>query len=312
MPAGIAEFLDRRIIVLKDTTAIHVAARAMKEQQVGCVIVYGDGGELKGIVSDRDIVCEIVANQFPLDAAISSAMTYGVFAVDEHDSLESVVKIMESNGVRRVPVVTKTPNGREKCVGIVTLDDLVAAGSVSIEQLSRIVKRQLQRRNLSPIKAMQREIEQDAHREQTLNRFYKIIAEKCLMSHRDTVQLSRLLLALIIERLPASGATRFIAQLPRMLQEDLLDLPAGPNRALTGALFIQSVASYFKKDEVHALAAISGFWKGILAFLKVDELDSVLLLLPRDIRHVLHGIGPVRKNSTDNESASDLHDEIYL
>lgn len=314
MPGKVSEFLDRKIIILKDTTPIYVAARTMKEQRTGCIIVYGDDGVLKGIVSDRDIVCETVANQFPLDAAVSSAMTYGVFSVDEKADVSTVLDIMETYGVRRVPVITSTPNGREKCVGIVTLDDLIAAQRVSPKLLSRIVKRQIQRRNLSSSNERKREIQNDDHREQTLSRFYKVLAEKCLTSHADTLNVSKILFSLLIERLPASGAARLIAQMPRLLQEDLLDLPAGPNKRLTSVDFIQSMVFYFKTDERRALEIVCGFWKAILSFLKTDNLDFVLLLLPRDIQDVLHGVSTKKYADIDvrKDKVGDDFDEVTL
>jgi CBS domain-containing protein len=59
-----------------------------------------------GIVTDRDIVCRAVAKGLdPARLRAEEIMTMPIVAVRPDDSLENCVNVMESNQVRRLPVV---------------------------------------------------------------------------------------------------------------------------------------------------------------------------------------------------------------
>jgi CBS domain-containing protein len=59
-----------------------------------------------GIVTDRDIVCRAVAKRLdPARVRVEEIMTMPIVAVRPDDSLENCLTVMESNQVRRIPVV---------------------------------------------------------------------------------------------------------------------------------------------------------------------------------------------------------------
>ena len=101
------------------------AAQLMDELNVGVLPVV-DGGELIGILTDRDIVIRSTsAGQDPNTAKVSDAMTTDAQTLQEDASVEEAVEIMEERQLRRVPVV----NGAGRLVGIVSLGDLAASGT---------------------------------------------------------------------------------------------------------------------------------------------------------------------------------------
>ena len=74
-----------------------------------------------GIVTDRDIVCRIVAKgRDPVRVRVEEIMTMPIVAVTPDDSLEKCVADMEAAQVRRMPVVDS--NGR--LCGIVAQADI--------------------------------------------------------------------------------------------------------------------------------------------------------------------------------------------
>lgn len=95
------------------------AARLMREHDIGDVLVTEDS-QLRGIVTDRDIVVRAVA-----DARDSTATTVGevcsrdLIEVNPNDDAERVLLLMRARSVRRVPVVEE---GR--VVGILSLGDM--------------------------------------------------------------------------------------------------------------------------------------------------------------------------------------------
>lgn len=119
------QICSRNVVVARRSTTLEDAAKLMRENHVGCVVVLeGELGQVPaGIVTDRDIVVEAVAAG--LDAR---ALTVGdimserlVIALDSDDA-HATLSAMRRRGIRRMPVV-----GADRALaGIVTLDDLIA------------------------------------------------------------------------------------------------------------------------------------------------------------------------------------------
>jgi len=105
-------------VVSVDATLAEVA-RLMRDQDVGAVPVC-DGSRLAGLVTDRDIVVRCVAEDADPGAItardIASERTLTIEA--DHDAQEAL-KMMISNGVRRIPVIEEG-----QLVGIVSQADI--------------------------------------------------------------------------------------------------------------------------------------------------------------------------------------------
>ena len=102
----------------KDATVVD-AARLMRDEDIGDVIVT-DGERATGIVTDRDIVVRAVAEgHAPESVRLEQVGSDGLTAVSPDDPVESAIKIMREQAVRRVPVVEDG-----KPVGIVSIGDL--------------------------------------------------------------------------------------------------------------------------------------------------------------------------------------------
>lgn len=96
------------------------AAQAMRDEDVGSVVVTENGGGVHGIVTDRDIVVRAVADaKHPEDTKVDEVCTGDPTVISADDSIEDAVQTMRDKNVRRVPVVEDG-----KPVGIVSLGDL--------------------------------------------------------------------------------------------------------------------------------------------------------------------------------------------
>jgi CBS domain-containing protein len=83
-------------------------ARIMRIEDVGSVPVCGgrDGRRLVGIVTDRDLALEIVAEgRDPSTTAAQDIMTREPFTCRIDEDLDVAIDRMESNQIRRIPVV---------------------------------------------------------------------------------------------------------------------------------------------------------------------------------------------------------------
>lgn len=95
------------------------AARLMRDEDVGAIIVSGDGG-VAGIVTDRDIVVRaVVDGRDPSATHPSDVLSGQVTMLTPDQSVHDAARLMREHDVRRLPVVQ---DGRQ--VGIVAIGDL--------------------------------------------------------------------------------------------------------------------------------------------------------------------------------------------
>ena len=104
------------------------AARQMRDADVGVLIVT-HGPEVRGVLTDRDIVVRAVADDLdPATTRIAEIVTHDLVAVSPGDDIDTVAEMMRTHSVRRLPVLDG-----ERLVGVVSLGDLAAqrdSGSV--------------------------------------------------------------------------------------------------------------------------------------------------------------------------------------
>lgn len=100
-------------------TARDIASR-MKDHHVGAVLILEDGGDVKGIVTDRDIALNVVADsKDPATTPVTEFMTSRPYSISSNSDMESALKMMNKQKIRRLPVVE---NG--KVVGLLSWSDL--------------------------------------------------------------------------------------------------------------------------------------------------------------------------------------------
>jgi len=133
----IGEVCNREVVCVDRDASILEAARLMRRHHVGDVVVTEErqGRRIPlGILTDRDIVVELLADQVPLEAvAIGDVMSFELLTAGEGDEVMETLQQMRSRGVRRVPVV----DGAGTLSGILAVDDLI---ELVAEQLTDLVK----------------------------------------------------------------------------------------------------------------------------------------------------------------------------
>jgi CBS domain-containing protein len=116
----ISDVMTAHPVALSEATTIGDAAKAMREKDVGDVIVLDDQDSLCGIVTDRDIVVRAVADdRNPREVRLGDICSHDLTTVDVSTSVKDAVKLMRERALRRLPVVE---GGRP--VGIVSIGDL--------------------------------------------------------------------------------------------------------------------------------------------------------------------------------------------
>lgn len=106
-------------------TSVDEIAKLMVHNNCGEIPVVDTADQLIGVVTDRDIVCRIVAEgKNPMGHTAEECMSRSVVTVAPETPLEEVIATMEKHQIRRVPVVA---NGG-CCAGIISQADLARTG----------------------------------------------------------------------------------------------------------------------------------------------------------------------------------------
>jgi len=101
-------------------TSVVELAHMMRCHDVGAIPI-GENDRLIGIVTDRDIVCRVVADRRDLTALTArDVMTKGVIWCLDDEELDDAVRIMEQRRVRRLPVIDQN----KRMVGMLALGDI--------------------------------------------------------------------------------------------------------------------------------------------------------------------------------------------
>ncbi|MBI5556553.1 MAG: CBS domain-containing protein [Deltaproteobacteria bacterium] len=147
----VGEFCNREVVVAEKETTIVEAAKLMRKYHVGdLVVVDRSGGRTipVGIVTDRDIVVELVAGEVDLDAACAGdIMSHELMTAGDHDGILETLQKMRGKGIRRLPVV----NGQGGLEGILAIDDLLELLAEELTLLAKAAGRGQEReRKLRP------------------------------------------------------------------------------------------------------------------------------------------------------------------
>ncbi len=116
----IKDCMSKNFTVVTPDTSLAACAKIMRDQDIGFIPV-GENDRLIGMVTDRDIVINCIANGAnPQTTTARDAMTAKTYYCFENDQADDVVQNMADIKVRRLPVV----NANKRLVGIVSLGDL--------------------------------------------------------------------------------------------------------------------------------------------------------------------------------------------
>lgn len=108
----------RKPCIAKCDTTIAAAARVMKKNHIGALMVV-DGGRLVGIFTERDAVFRVLAEgRDPGKTAIADVMTSKPQTIAPDRAIEQALMMMHDGGFRHVPVVDG-----EKPLGMVSARD---------------------------------------------------------------------------------------------------------------------------------------------------------------------------------------------
>jgi CBS domain-containing protein len=118
------------VVTVGADQTIHHAISKLNQYRLGALVVTGEGDEIAGIITERDILHVCGSRCARLDEApepdcpslVEDAMTKDIVIGVPDDDLNYAMGIMTKNRIRHLPIMDK-----EKLVGIISIGDLVNA-----------------------------------------------------------------------------------------------------------------------------------------------------------------------------------------
>ena len=126
----VRELLRKAPVTVPPECTLEEAAGLMGTHDVGSLLVVS-GGELLGIVTDRDIVIRGVSTGQSVRTHVSTVMSESPSVIQGSADISQAFKILRDTGVRRLPVLEDS-----EIAGIITVDDLLV---YSVLELSAVV-----------------------------------------------------------------------------------------------------------------------------------------------------------------------------
>lgn len=120
----VAEILKGKVpgvVGVRPDESIATFVHRLRMARIGAMVVVGEDGALRGIISERDITYGLAEHgNRALAMTVAELMTQDVLTITPEDTLSRVARIMTERRVRHLPVI----EGRE-LVGMVSLGDVV-------------------------------------------------------------------------------------------------------------------------------------------------------------------------------------------
>ena len=134
------DIMKDKVSTIDSSYTVMEAARKMAGEEIGCLVVL-EGGSPIGIITERDIVREVVAGEKPPSTQVRSAMSSPLIYMDPDSTIWELAEEMKLRKIHKMPIL----QGKD-LVGIVTTTDITRLCSVgSDSEMRRVCQQILQR-----------------------------------------------------------------------------------------------------------------------------------------------------------------------
>lgn len=117
-----------RVQTIAQGASVLDGARKMNEHHVGSLVVLDTFDRMIGIISERDILTRVVADQRdPAATIVSTVMTEDVISCDPKTRLTEVRHMMTEKRIRHIPVLDEG-----SLIGMISIGDLNAANNADL------------------------------------------------------------------------------------------------------------------------------------------------------------------------------------
>jgi CBS domain-containing protein len=144
---------QRHVITVGRHDSLQQAARQMRDQHVGALVVTDDtpqGRRVVGLVTDRDLALAVLADGGTApQQSVGLLVDESLISASEETDLSQGIELMRAAGVRRLLV----RDDQGHLAGIVSFDDLIHACATELGALADVVRKGIQRETLEAAEA---------------------------------------------------------------------------------------------------------------------------------------------------------------
>lgn len=134
---SLERFCRKDLVTIRPEDPVQWAAELMAERHVGSVVVVSTEGRPLGMLTDRDLVCRVMAKKLdPARVLVREVMTSGVNTIRNDETIDEALLQMRKLGTRRLPIV----DAENATVGLLSLDDLVVLLSAELGQTAAVIR----------------------------------------------------------------------------------------------------------------------------------------------------------------------------
>jgi CBS domain-containing protein len=118
----VREVMTKQASYCGPDASLSQAAELMWKRKCGFLPVMGEGGNIIGVITDRDIGIALgTRNRRPSEVLVKDVMSGRLFTCTAEDSVACALTTMRIEGLRRLPVIDR----EGALVGVLSIDDLV-------------------------------------------------------------------------------------------------------------------------------------------------------------------------------------------
>jgi CBS domain-containing protein len=133
MATRASDIMSKNVTAIREDETVRVAAERLASENVGVLPICDEHKRIKGVLTDRDIVVQVVARGKDPSSTRARELEQGeIVTLRPDDSIQHAANLMSQHQVRRLPVVE---NG--EVLGMVSQADVVKA--VDPEKAGRTV-----------------------------------------------------------------------------------------------------------------------------------------------------------------------------
>lgn len=134
------EVLSRKtikgIISTTPDESVQLAAKLMGQRNVGCLVVMGEGGKVAGLLTEREVLCRLVAqDRNAASTKVAEIMLRDVVIVEPERSLDEIEAIMRQQHLHYLPVA-----GANQLLGLISIGDVLAYHAAEDKQMVHYLK----------------------------------------------------------------------------------------------------------------------------------------------------------------------------
>lgn len=116
----VRQMLSGDLISVTQDASVLQAAQLMTERGISSVAVVGEGGQLLGIMTDRDLRKRVIARQQSPELSVTEIMTPDPVTVDAEALVDQAILAMVQHNVHHLPVLDN-----DQPTGMLTMTDLI-------------------------------------------------------------------------------------------------------------------------------------------------------------------------------------------